>query len=198
MVSEGAAGVREWLARVAWPLSSLVAGASTDDLQPWKKVLDGVRVVGLGESTHGTREFFQLKHRLLEFLVTELGYTVLAVEASESAAPAVDAYVRQGIGDAATVVSSLGFWTWRTEEMVAIVEWMRSYNEGRPASEQVGFAGIDPQKCSASVVAVSTYLRESEPEWLELFETGIAVQVDGSTSTVRTLTSGRRRTWRAS
>ena len=93
-------------------------------------------------------------------------------------APAVDAYVRHGIGDAATVVSSLGFWTWRTEEMVAIVEWMRSYNEGRPATEQVGFAGIDPQKCSASVVAVSTYLRESEPEWLELFETGIAVQVD--------------------
>ncbi|TWD84149.1 erythromycin esterase [Kribbella amoyensis] len=178
MASVGAAEVREWLARTAWPLKSLAAGAAADDLQVWKPALAGVRVLGLGESTHGTSEFFQLKHRLIEFLVTELGYTVVAMEASESAAPAVDAYVRHGIGDAATVVSELGFWTWRTEEVVALVEWMRSYNAGRPVAEQVGFAGIDPQQCSASVVAVSTYLRDSAPDRLELFESGLAAQVD--------------------
>ncbi|MEU0400691.1 erythromycin esterase family protein [Streptomyces sp. NPDC006197] len=88
--------VTSWLARAALPLACLTAGAPTTDLQPLKGVLDGVRVVGLGEATHGTREFFQLKHRLLEFLVTELGFSVLAMEASASAAPAVDAYVRHG------------------------------------------------------------------------------------------------------
>jgi erythromycin esterase len=77
-----------WLTRNALPLSSLSAGAPTTDLQPLKSVLDGVRIVGLGEATHGTREFFQLKHRLLEFLVTEMGFSALAMEASASAAPA--------------------------------------------------------------------------------------------------------------
>ncbi|MFI1716947.1 hypothetical protein [Streptomyces litmocidini] len=82
--------VTRWLTRATLPLTGLAAGAPTTDLQPLKDVLDGVRVVGLGEATHGTREFFRLKHRLLEFLVTELGFSVLAMEASASAGPAVD------------------------------------------------------------------------------------------------------------
>lgn len=99
--------VTDWLTQTALPLSCLTAGVSTADLQPLKHVLDGVRIVGLGEATHGTREFFQLKHRLLEFLVTELAFSALAMEASASAGPAVDAYVRQGTGDAAQVLAGL-------------------------------------------------------------------------------------------
>lgn len=87
MANEGSAEIQQWLSGTACPLASLVAGSDTTDLQPLGKALDGVRVVGLGEATHGTREFFTLKHRLFEYLVTSLGYSVLAMEASESAAP---------------------------------------------------------------------------------------------------------------
>ena len=178
MANEGLAEIQTWLTGTARPLASLVAGSATDDLLPLGKALDGVRVVGLGEATHGTREFFQLKHRLFEYLVTSLGYSVLAMEASESGALAVDAYVRGGDGDAASVVAGLGFWTWRTEEVVALVEWMRSYNAGRPDSQQVGFAGIDPQKCSASLAAVREFLAESVPDRLEAFEEGFGSLAD--------------------
>ena len=71
-----------WLNERAIPLVSVKAGAGFDDLQPLKSVLKDVRVIGLGEATHGTREFFQFKHRMLEFLVQEMGYTVFAIEAS--------------------------------------------------------------------------------------------------------------------
>ncbi|GAB2600859.1 erythromycin esterase family protein [Kribbella endophytica] len=171
-------GVPQWLKQTAWALSGVEAGAPYDDLEPLKKVLADVRVVGLGESTHGTREFFQLKHRLLEFLVGELGCRVLLMEASESAAVAVDAYVRGGPGDAPTVVSDLGFWVWATEEVVAMVQWMRKYNADRPAEEQVGFVGIDPQKCSAALRVIRDYLESDAPERLELFDEGIATEVD--------------------
>ncbi|MCX5206543.1 erythromycin esterase family protein [Streptomyces sp. NBC_00237] len=144
-----------WLARSSHPLHTLSADAPTTDLQPLRDVLDGVRIVGLGEATHGTREFFRLKHRLLAFLVRELGYSTFAMEASESAAPAVDAYVRHGIGSAAEAVAGLGFWTWRTREVLAMVEWMRTYNNGRPESAQVRFLGIDPQKCGPSLAALA-------------------------------------------
>ncbi len=142
-----------WPARAAVPLDSLAADAPTTDLQPLHHVLGGVRIVGLGEATHGTREFFRLKHRPLAFLVRESGCTALAMEASESAAPAVDAYVRHGIGSAPAAVAGLGFWTWRTREVLAMVEWMRTYNEERPESEQVRFLGIDPQKCGPALTA---------------------------------------------
>ncbi|MFF4143973.1 erythromycin esterase family protein [Streptomyces sp. NPDC001698] len=156
--------VTSWLAKNAVPLSGLVAGVPSDDLQPLKDVLSGVRVVGLGEATHGTREFFQLKHRLLEFLVTELGFSVLAMEASASAAPAVDAYVRHGVGEAETALSGLGFWTWRTYEVLAVIEWMRAYNRGRPEAEKVRFVGIDPQRCGASIAVLDTFLSERAPD----------------------------------
>ncbi|MET9376328.1 erythromycin esterase family protein [Streptomyces sp. NPDC002992] len=122
-----------------------------DGLREFGAALAGVRVVGLGESTHGTAEFFRLKHRLIEFLVVEHGFRTVAMEASASAAPAVDAYVRRGEGEGAAVLAGLGFWTWRTREVLDLVEWMRAYNRGRPADDQVGFAGIDPQRCGASV-----------------------------------------------
>ncbi|MFF5700938.1 erythromycin esterase family protein [Streptomyces sp. NPDC012794] len=124
--------VTGWLARNAIRLISLTAGTSTSDLQPLKGVLDGVRVMGIGESTHGTREFCRLEHRLLKFLVTELGFSVLAMEASASAAPAVDAHVLHGVGDGAEAVAELGFWTWRTYEVLAVIEWMRAYDRGHP------------------------------------------------------------------
>ncbi len=47
------------------PLNSLLPGVPTTDLQPLKSALDGIRIVGLGEATHGTREFFQVKHLLM-------------------------------------------------------------------------------------------------------------------------------------
>lgn len=123
-----------------------------DGLREWgSAALDGVRVVGLGESTHGTAEFFRLKHRLIEYLVTERGFRTVAMEASASAAPAVDAYVRRGEGDATAALAGLGFWTWRTHEVRDLLDWMRAYNRGRAARDQVGFAGIDPQRCGASV-----------------------------------------------
>ena len=61
-----------WLGENAIPVKSVVAGNGFDDLQPLKDILKDVRLVGLGEATHGTREFFQFKHRLLEFLAQEI------------------------------------------------------------------------------------------------------------------------------
>ncbi|MFU0243373.1 erythromycin esterase family protein, partial [Streptomyces scabiei] len=114
-------GVDRWLTENALPLQKLSPGGPFDDLEPLRGVLRDVRVLGMGESTHGTREFFRLKHRILQFLVREMGFTALAMEASESAARALDAYVNGGPGDAVRLIARLGFWTWRTQEIVELV-----------------------------------------------------------------------------
>lgn len=51
-------------------------------MQPLKQAVDDARNVALGEATHGSREFFQLKHRMLEFLATQMGFTIFAIEAN--------------------------------------------------------------------------------------------------------------------
>ncbi|WP_261718646.1 erythromycin esterase family protein [Streptomyces sp. FZ201] len=163
--------VQQWLKGNALPLRDLHAEASKPDhgdLEPLRKTLNDVRVLGMGEATHGTAEFFRLKHRLLRFLVEEMGCTALALEASASAARAVDDYVLHGTGDAAGALAGLGFWTWRTREMLDVVEWMREHNRTVPGERAVRFVGIDPQRCGASLTALDAALRTLAPERADL------------------------------
>ena len=126
-----------------------------------------MRIVGLGESTHGTREFFRLKHRIIEFLVREAGFTTLAMEASASAARALDAYVRHGTGDPARLITRLGFWTWRTEEMLGLVEWLRAHNRGFPRAGGYASSARIPSAAPTRLEAVAAFLRQVAPERAE-------------------------------
>jgi erythromycin esterase len=62
-----------WIRASAIPIATVEAGNGFSDLEPLRRVIGDARIVSLGEATHGTREFFQLKHRLLEFCVSVLG-----------------------------------------------------------------------------------------------------------------------------
>lgn len=101
--------IARWLTGHARPLGTLTPGAPHDDLEPLGDALRDVRIVGLGESTHGTREFFRLKHRIAEFLVREAGFTTLALEAGASATRALDTYVRHGTGDPTRLIPAWDF-----------------------------------------------------------------------------------------
>src|SRR5258708_4474562 len=71
-----------WIHAHAIPIQTVEAGHGFDDLQPLTKVVGDARIVSLGEATHGTREFFQLKHRLIEFLASQKGFTIFSIEAN--------------------------------------------------------------------------------------------------------------------
>src|SRR5256885_13961063 len=132
-----------WIRETAIPLRTLNAGSGFEDLAPLKSVLMNARIVGLGESTHGTSEFQRVKHRLLEFLVKEMGYTAFALEASYSDAQAMNAYVLHGKGNRADVLTKLGYVAWDMEEFAAMVDWMRAYNRTVPEARKVRFYGVD-------------------------------------------------------
>src|ERR1700758_2331296 len=97
-----------WIRETAIPLRTVNAGSGFADLARLKPVLMNARMVGLGESTHGTSEFQRVKHRLLEFLVKEMGYTGFALEASYSDAQPMNAYVLHGKGNRADALTKLG------------------------------------------------------------------------------------------
>jgi erythromycin esterase-like protein len=71
-----------WMKANAVPLTTVVAGNGFADMRPLAKLIGNARIVALGEATHGSREFFQLKHRMLEFLATEMGFTIFSIEAN--------------------------------------------------------------------------------------------------------------------
>jgi hypothetical protein len=64
--------VTVWIRDTAIRLSTPVAGHGFNDMAPLKKIVGDARIVALGEATHGTREFFQLKHCMLRPLLVEV------------------------------------------------------------------------------------------------------------------------------
>src|SRR5262245_15496561 len=74
--------VVEWIRKTAVPLKTPEAGHGFEDMQPLKKMIGDARIVSLGEATHGSREIFQLKHRMMEFLATQMGFSIFSIEAS--------------------------------------------------------------------------------------------------------------------
>ncbi len=135
-----------WILENAVPVRGIEPGGGFADLLPLNRILRGARIVGLGEATHGTREFFLFKHRLLEFLVEEMGFTVFAIESDREACRPIDRHVRYGEGDAEEALAGQGYWTWDTEEVLAMVRWMREHNRAMPEERRVGFFGLDARK----------------------------------------------------
>lgn len=147
----------------AVPLSTATPGEGVADLQPVGDTLASAKVVGLGEATHGTREFFQLKHRILRYLVVEQGVRTFAWESGFAMSRALDDYVRRGAGDAKTALSTGGYGVWQTEAVLAMVEWLRSFNAGRPAEDKVSFYGYDAQYIFGPARRLGSYLASAEP-----------------------------------
>ena len=160
-----------WLKSNAIPVKSVEAGNGFEDLLPLKRVFKNVRFVGLGEQTHGTREFFQFKHRMLEFLVKEMDFRVFAMEASYSACQNINDYVMGTTDDGAAALDSQRFWTWNTQEVRAMLDWMRQYNAGVPAGKKVKFTAFDIQINDPGKSRLLEYLKRVAPERVTETET---------------------------
>lgn len=155
---DGEAGIG-WLQDAAVPFATVDAGAGFGDLAPLGKMIGDARIVGLGEATHGTSEFFRMKHRVLEYLVRERGFRNFGIEATWAEATRINRYLHTGEGDPAVLLSNLYFWTWNTREVLDMIQWMRAYNHGVPEAQRLSFYGFDVQFSRVAMNDVAAYLR---------------------------------------
>jgi erythromycin esterase-like protein len=105
------------------------------------------RLLGLGEPTHGEDTLLDLRNELFRQLVEQEGYRTIAVESDCMTGLVVDDYVTSGTGTLDEVMEhgfshpDLGLGTSAANR--ELVRWMRAYNDGRPESERLSFAGFD-------------------------------------------------------
>jgi erythromycin esterase len=149
-----------WLKQVAAPMTTTLPNDDFTDLEPLRSIIGDARIVALGEATHGTAEFFTMKHRLLRFLVTRMGFNAFAIEATWPEGNRLDAYVRTGMGAPDTLLSGLYFWTWNTAEVRQQIDWMRGYNA---TGGSLGFYGFDMQYPGMALENVRRYVLMVDP-----------------------------------
>lgn len=157
------ASVPAWISRNAIPLSTADPQVPLVLPAGLRQLVGTARVVALGEATHGTREFFQLKHRLFQALVDQ-GFTVFAHESGQVDTRAVNAYVVNGVGNAREALGTVSMWMWETEEFHALVEWMRTWNADPTHHPKLQFVGFDMQNPTSGVKAVRQFLDRVAPE----------------------------------
>jgi erythromycin esterase-like protein len=123
----------------------------------------------LGEASHGTHEFYRERARITKRLVTERGFSAVAIEGDWPDAIRVNRYVQGQEGDDDAEESLRGFerfptWMWRNADVLDFVGWLRAHNDGlAPAATKVGVYGLDLYSLGASMEAVICYLDEHDP-----------------------------------
>ena len=156
--------VTEWVKGAAIPLESTDPATDLKDMERLEVVVRDARIVAMGEATHGTREFFRMKHRMLEYLVEKKGFTIFGIEANWPESLAINDYVLNGAGDAGSALGGLNSWTWNTEEVLELIRWMRKYNEDPRHAKKVKFYGFDGEVAHAAAHTVVSYLEKVDPE----------------------------------
>ena len=124
------------------------------------------QLIGLGEATHGTSEFFEAKHRIFQYLVENHGYRIFAIEADFGESLFINEAIQAG--DKAAIedlmIDKMHFWTWRTTEVKALLEWMCEYNINKAENERLQYVGVDCQFNTYHPDLVISFLNEHAPD----------------------------------
>lgn len=135
------------------------------DLSFLKDIVGNAKIVSLGEGTHGTSEFFKMKHRITKYLVEKMGFTIFAIEANMPEAAAVNNFVLNGIGDQKDVLAGLYFWTWNTQEVSDMLSWMREYNSSKKG--KIEFWGFDMQFPKVAIKNTLSFIQKYDSNYYE-------------------------------
>ncbi|HEX8585195.1 MAG TPA: erythromycin esterase family protein [Allosphingosinicella sp.] len=155
--------------RAAEQISGSLAAAArpiTGGAEDYREILSaaaGARRVLLGESTHGTHEYYRERGRITEMLVRDHGFNAVAVEGDWTPIRQLNDYVR-GLGSDRSAEQAMGGltgfprWMWRNAEFRDFVERLRLLNMARPAAERVGLYGMDVYDLFGAADAAIAYL----------------------------------------
>ena len=127
-------------------------------------VPEDVLVVGLGEASHGVKEYQEMKAKVFQALVAHNGCRTFVIEGDFGGALKVDDYIHGGEGTAKEAAAQIGFRIYRTEEMEAFIEWMRAYNETATEGADLHFYGMDMQWADSSKEYVFRVLEQVSPD----------------------------------
>jgi erythromycin esterase len=151
------------------PLTNEPLNLSDDDLDCLSYLSD-CKIVGMGEATHGTKEFFQLKHRIFKYLVENYEFKIFAFEADMAESFYVDNFVTKNIGNIDNIMKNImHFFTWRTQEVKDLLLWMRDYNKNLSEENKIHFIGVDCQLLTYQQKIITDYFNKTNITLSEIF-----------------------------
>jgi erythromycin esterase len=134
------------------------------DLHFLTKILAKKQIVVMGEATHGTKEFSELKHRIFKQMVLQNQTKIFGLEANFSACQQLNTYLcgQDSLRTGKEMLKSIYSMIWETEEMLELLTWIKTYNKTQSPDNQIHFYGFDMQQGYEARNFVLSFLKKTD------------------------------------
>ncbi len=152
----------ERIAEVATPIPSIADA----DLSGLMERIGNSRLVLLGEASHGTAEFYDMRAIISKELIEKKGFRLIAVEADWPDAAQINHFVRDTRLEPMEEATFTRFpsWMWANTQVLEFIKWLRHHNQQLDPEQRAGFYGLDLYSMYSSIHAVINYLEEVDVE----------------------------------
>ena len=180
----------EWLRNEIIPISSPDPSLDEASFDMILEKIGDPQIVALGEGSHGTREFWQLRQKLTRYLIEKKGFSAILMEASFPGSFPLHDYIATGTGTESDVHKRLG--TWKYLEMQEFIRWMRQYNIDHPAGAggpALHFYGYDTafSDWTEAIALILAYLQVVDQEQVDDINTRLQQHTEDDAIYVRDL-----------
>jgi len=126
------------------------------------------KLVLLGEASHGTADFYDMRARITQELITKKGFNVIAVEADWPDAAHINHFIHGTEPDPlleSKPFSRFPTWMWANQSVEKFIQWLKKHNQTINQPEnKVGFYGLDLYSLFSSIEVVLNYLEKVDPK----------------------------------
>jgi erythromycin esterase len=141
---------------------------NSKDLDPLMERIGNARFVLLGEASHGTHEYYTWRTAISKRLITEKGFSFIAVEGDWPDCYRINRYIKGHdnqelpVGDLLKTFNRWPTWMWANWEIAALITWLRELNRQKPPGKKAGFYGLDVYSLWESMEALLEYLKRTD------------------------------------
>ncbi len=124
----------------------------------------------LGESSHGTSEYYSWRSKISQNLIQDHEFSFIVVEGDWASLYQINRYVKHLSNEFETGQEILKTferwptWMWANKEFLDLVEWLRNYNQDLPLEQRVGVYGKDVYGIEESAPLVLSYLDKNDSQ----------------------------------
>lgn len=140
------------------------------DLSPLDQHLKKVQIVALGEANHGTAEFFRYKNRLIQYLVSQQGFSLFLIESGYFSCELLNDYVQGKPVDLGEALRDQQYDIWVTTEVAELFVWMRQHNQSAPAHKKIQVSGFDSRDNGRGRDRLKAFLQRVDPHYFKQVE----------------------------
>ncbi|MCX8530933.1 erythromycin esterase family protein [Chryseobacterium luquanense] len=148
---------KDYLRNFVFPLHSYEPeiGFKEDSLV-FNRFFSNVKIIGLGEASHGSSEIFKIKDKLTRYILQRNHVGIFSIEASMPNSFLLNEYIINGNKTGKEYLMNIKSWIYQTDEILSMIEWMKQTNDKN--TQKIRFTGFDNTTYIGSMVQLKILL----------------------------------------